>query len=728
MDLFELAETQGAKRFLNIIVNGKEIKKASFLDLFPPEKFDELYLISYVSSYKFFFENTKPFKKVVLVLGEEESASKFLSFNFREIEDILKEIKDVEIANKIINGSIKFRYISEDYRLHSKIYFAKGKDGNRVAVGSANFTSSAFESNQFEELLVFDEEPYISIYEKRVQALIEKSKELFTKRVIDKIKESLIEADSVYSNKIEKSKIEAGSIKAEKIEKSIISADNLQAKQISNSILLNTGVILSDKDKQEIAIEKCINATETIAKPELLVEKLEKEKDEIYKIEEEIKTTNELIEKITKSKNKRLIFKPKSEIKKISEAIKVSVVRTSQKSEEYIKRRRVFIFKNYDIFEQEGDNLVLLLSNMPNKEKLSDQIRRLRAFIKSYALFTVNKDPNNEKRVTESILFSLMSVFIWLMRNKTADLYGKEKLAEIPLMLIIGGQANTGKSKLLFFINKLLGNNYDVYNYQEIDVRGQRIIADMLETENIFPLLVDEVEQKLFDSSTGQMLIKSATNKLVNPHPCFIGTTNKEFSPRAEIVRRLYYINFTDPFLMGYSEEKKKADKYLSEEVGDIDDTIFKYFVAEMLEIIRKDSENFFMISDPLFYGRKILKKMFEDNELDSSCVSDEFLGDFYRTSSIEWKNIFIYHRELFKLSKDEDEELYLVDLNSIAQDVGYKRRAEALRNKLPPDVLKSSQEPVIALRKDKFLDFIGIKDPKDKGFKKIFSFFGLNK
>jgi hypothetical protein len=720
------------KDFLNVIINGDKVKNLNFLSIFPPDKYNEIFIVSYVSSYKFFFENIKDFEKATIILGEEENISRFLSFNVKEMEELLKEIKDFKIARKILNNEIKFRYISEDFRLHSKIYFASGENNIRVAVGSANFTLSAFESNQFEELLVFDFEPYISLYQQRIDFLLKKSKDILSPTVKKKIKDSFINCQELAAEEINSSLISSANVQAKNINDSVIEAENLQAEKISHSVVIaenisdlsiDTGIILTPKDKQEIALEKCIEAGDKISEPAAVLNKAEEEIEKIFEIEEEIKTTNELLTKITKSRNKKIVFKPKNDIKKMSDVIKVSVVKTSEKSEDYIRKRRYFVFKNYNIFEQDGDRLAPFAEKIPVMEEVINQAKKLRAFIKSYSLFTVNKEKSNEKKVTEAILFSLMSSFVWLMRRKTAELHGKEKLAEIPLMMIMGGQANTGKSKLLFFINKMLGNNYEVYNYQEIDVRGQRVIADMLETENIFPLLVDEVEQKLFDSNTGQMLIKSATNKLVNPHPCFIGTTNKEFSPRAEIVRRLYYINFSDPFLMSYSKEKEEADRYLTEEVGEVNDTVFKYFVNRMLLFIRDDSDTFFTINDPLYSGRKILKEIFSMAKVDYSCISREFIGDFYRTSSIEWKNIFVYHRDMFKSDKIDKEDVYLVDLNTIAMDTGYKRKADILKNKLPPDVLKSSGETVIALRKQKFLDFIGVKDYNNALLKKLFGF-----
>gem|GEM_PF-4913187 len=56
--LFDSLGNQRSGKFLNILIDGNESESLSFRSIFPPDIFEEIYIISYVSSYKFFFENT----------------------------------------------------------------------------------------------------------------------------------------------------------------------------------------------------------------------------------------------------------------------------------------------------------------------------------------------------------------------------------------------------------------------------------------------------------------------------------------------------------------------------------------------------------------------------------------------------------------------------------------------------------------------------------------------
>ncbi len=113
MDLFDSLEGQGAGRFLNVLINGEESKSIKFKSLFPPEIYSEIILVSYVSSYKFFFENTRGFANATLIIGEEENISKFLSLNVKEIEelpeDLLKEgVETTQLAEggELLDGTV----------------------------------------------------------------------------------------------------------------------------------------------------------------------------------------------------------------------------------------------------------------------------------------------------------------------------------------------------------------------------------------------------------------------------------------------------------------------------------------------------------------------------------------------------------------------------------------------------------------------------------------------
>lgn len=75
MDLFSQTT-----KYLNIIHNDKPFS-GSINEVFSPALFEEINLITYVSSPSFFFQKLKPFKKVIAIFGEEEAASEFYQIN-----------------------------------------------------------------------------------------------------------------------------------------------------------------------------------------------------------------------------------------------------------------------------------------------------------------------------------------------------------------------------------------------------------------------------------------------------------------------------------------------------------------------------------------------------------------------------------------------------------------------------------------------------------------------
>ncbi|GAB4434911.1 MAG: phospholipase D family protein [bacterium] len=683
MELFE-------KRFLNVILNGEQVH-TPFNKLFDSRVYDELCVVSYVSSFKFLFHNIAGFNKVTVILGEDETSKRFLSLNNIPEIELLEQIDDVELCKKIITRDVVFRRISDENIVHSKLYLAK-KDGrpSRVAVGSANFTFQAFNGKQFEELIVFDDERYLKIYSDRFSYLLKESTDFLTQLSYKKLEEVVIKAETV---------------KAKTISNSTIIANDVKALTIENS------VILTPDEKCEMLLDRC---EKTKGDAETVYEHLEKQKETIYTMEKEIKTVSEIFDNITKMHKNKRIFKSKSEINLIKDKIKSITTITSKKSEEYLDKRSFLVFKNFSLFKEfeneKGDREAKPLSNGGiSEENLNEQLQKIESFIKSYTLFTINKNLDNEKKVFEAILYAMMSPLIWMIRKDVANKFGQEKLAEIPLMLILGGQANTGKSKLLMFINKLVGNDFDVFNYKDLDTREHRVIADMLESENIFPIFIDEIEQKFFDSPSGQALIKNATNKLTKPHPCIIGTTNKEFSPRAEIIRRLHYIHFTEPFEMSKSSKRKEeADEYLATYVGNVDDTVFKHFTSLLLARVKENSDDFYNQRDVLQSGRTIIKELFESYGIRTDFISQEFLGDYYKVSSEEWRAIYALHRDKFQERVDGGERILIVDLDNLTANSQYRNKSEILRNKLPPEVIKTPGTSVLVLRKDDFKKFIG--------------------
>jgi len=657
--------------YLHILHNDKPFKSEP-LSLFDTENFTELKIVTYVSSPDFFFDKVKKFKKVIAILGEEESAREFYQLDPVFEERIIHSAEsDPEVLEAIANGRIELRYMKAGERIHSKIYILSDTQGkSRVMVGSANFTNAAFSNRgQFEELIVYDSfhnPSFCDSYIKRFNEIYKNSVDFLSEKTRKKLQSLILKAENI--------------------------------------------MIFTPDDRADNIVEKVNRQIQSGGDASTLVVEVMEEKEKAEKRIMEIEKIEKIIENVTKKTKDGYSFEQKQKLLTLKEKLKEIVSFSHRKTQEFIDKRNFLYLNpaNWEFYIKENEQAVSYDANL-TEEKLKENLKKLVNFVNSYWEFAVYKDREVLKRVFEAILFAFTSPFIHRIRKSVKKNKGDEKLAEIPIVLILGGLANTGKTKLLLFINKLLGNNFEVFNYKDIYTKTQRIIYDLFYTNNIFPILVDEIYDNFFRGE-GERLIKTLTNTLTEPHPCLIGTSNVGFSAESQVIRRIYYLHFGSPF----SEDKKikeRAERYFEEKVGIIDDSLFRYFLSEFAR--RMTEEEFFKIEDPLSLSRKIFIDMFSLSGIElPDFISQSPCGDYYKIGSQEWQAFYLTRKKDFKEMKDGGERYLVIDLKSIYEP----RDAEQLKNKLPPSVVKSSGTPLI-LHKYRFLQFIG----QEEGFLKKF-------
>lgn len=652
-----------ATSYLHIVHNDRVFHGEPF-SLF--EGFDELRLITYVSSPEFFFEKIKGFRRVVAIFGEEETARVFYQLDpLIEERFIAPAESDHEILKALDEGRIELRYMRTGERIHSKIYILKNALNElRVMLGSANFTSSAFGNRgQFEELIVYDSSynpTLCELYLNRFEEIYQNSIDFLSERTKRKIRALVLRADSV--------------------------------------------LVFTPEDRAELTIEKVNKERITGSDAGSLVVEVIEEKERLEERIMEIERIERIVEHVTKKTKEGHSFEPKERLLSLKEKLKEIVSFSHRRTQEFIDKRNFLHFNpgHSEFYIKQGEQAIPYTLSIDAAE-LRYCLERLVNFVNSYWEFAVHKDREVLKRVFEAILFAFTSPFIYLMRKAVRKEKGEEKIAEIPIVLILGGLANTGKTKLLLFINKLLGNNFEVFNYRDIYTRSQRVLYDLFYTTNIFPILVDEIYDNFFKGE-GERLIKNLTNTLTEPHPCLIGTSNIGFSAESQVIRRIYYLHFGSPF----SEDrtlKQRAEIYFEERVGQLDDRLFRYFLKEFIR--RSSEEEFFRLEDPLVLSRKIFIDFFKKAGLGvPDFISTRPCGDYYKIGSIEWQAFYLTKKAEFKEMKDSGERYLVVDLKSIYEP----KDAEQLKNKLPPSVVKSSGTPLI-LHKERFLQFIGQKE-----------------
>ncbi len=698
------------KRFLNVLLNGASARM-KFRDLFVPSQtgFDSIKLATYVASPSY-LNKLKDFSRVRLVVGEEDEGRRLMAMNLNPENEYLNSL-DGDMLKKVDSEAFEIRIPPMGETVHSKIYIFMNSDTGekRVMVGSANFTRTAMTGKQYEELVIYDSRvnpSFCQFYEARFEEIWKQSISFFAPITRRKIRMSIVSADTVTAGRIEDSLIVAGNVDADNIE---------------NCTVINLS--FSPEENAQRIIEKMhMNIPFQENLPDCR-EQLQETMDRLVDIKHEHHATNEILDLVLKRVRGKEVIKPKIELIRAKETIKEKFIASSRKSLDVlnkINRPGMSYDHIKDILYYRadgGDGPVIAYPEKLDRADLERELARLSSFVKSYSLFTTHKDEGEneqtEQKVFEAILFAFVSPFIWQIRKKVDLEYSREKLAEIPVFMIIGGQANTGKTKLIRSISLMTGGGGHYADYKTIESQRHRVISDVLLSENVYPLIVDEVSPRFFKNS-GEAVIKSLSNTTEGARPVFIGATNQEFTAESQVIRRVYYLNFGNPI---DPDKRKDAETYFEKNVGEINDRLFRHFLVLFHEQFLSGGE-IYHIDDPLWYGREIFKQIYKET-LDESpgFINDRPIGDYYRTGELQWHSLYRSSKEMFTTLKVGDEVYLTVNMAKEFQAV---RDANALVKKLPPGIVKTPGA-VLVLYKERFLSFIGEKEGFAKRLARIF-------
>lgn len=365
MDLFTKEPS-----YLHIIHNDRLFRGDPFL-LLSSKDFDELRL-TYVSSPEFFFEKVKDFKKVIAILGEEETAREFYQFDpLMEERFIAPAESNAEILKALSEEMIELRYMKAGERIQSKVYILKSSSGSyRVMVGSANFTASAFgNKSQYEELIVYDSSynpHFCDTYLKRFEEVYEASLDFLSEKTKKKLKNLILRTDNV--------------------------------------------LIYTPEDRADLTIEKVNRDTTAGGDASRIVIEITEEKERFKKKGMEIERIERIIEHVTKKTKDGYFFEPKERLLSLKEKLKEIVSFTHKRTQEFIDKRNFLHFNpGYsEFYIKEGDHALPYTISM-EKDELRAYLERLTNFVNSYSEFGTHKDRETLKRVFETILFAFTS-------------------------------------------------------------------------------------------------------------------------------------------------------------------------------------------------------------------------------------------------------------------------------------------------------------------------------
>lgn len=698
LDIFSYMKHNPIKNACCVIKDGVCVD-LTWKELFDESLYDSLKCVTYVSSGSFFEKSVGKFKNIEIVIGIEKGDVKrafdeSVRARMQSEGDKLFDSLSDEAKQRIIERNIIVRYSLTDTIIHSKFYILSNRftGANRVIVGSANLTESAFSNgvNQFEDILVFDNSEYFNIYEKRFESILEKTSDYISEEHIENYKEGKL--------------VSVGDFTAEE------KTENLLKRLEKENIipLINDGVL---QKTQELQAQE------------------EKELSEV-------RTSYEVISAVTKKSRKSdgYIIKTPKELETVKPKI-IDILFKGTKQEFELarfalnyneadkKQYRVYVSEDGKQSERNAE----IYDRKAGEEEIIKSIDNLNRFISAYKDFVSSSDSDNENlsHVMETILYAFTAAYIFKLRQETTS----SRKTDIPIMMIIGGRASSGKSSLLAYIDAILSGRHlsredHYYQYEKLTT-GKKSLENLFMSENTYPLLVDEVAPGFFNSKSsgkGEALIKYLANTLDGKHPAMICTTNTDtFNIPAQVARRIYYVQVDACF---DENCKGQATAYYEDVMQEADNLLFRDFCYRMGEKISHHDDLFGEGDfDFLFCARQIFKEYYSiANQEVPEYMPMKLYQDYANRGKEMWKVLFQQDQTSFDYKEDgktgkPELVVNLKDITTGTKDVN------VYMNYLRQDLLVEAAGIYTILRADAFFEWIGVKNPwkKDSLIEKIF-------
>ena len=159
LTLFDITEEVESTKKINVVeATFKEVIPMNWNDLF--KGYDEIYAITYSSGIDFISRVLPNFKYGEIIFGcetvLEDNVAMIMSVQFSQLKFICKHKSANMLAERLENKTLKL-LVSREIKSHEKIYILKADDGRvRVITGSANFSYSAFNGIQRENITYMD--------------------------------------------------------------------------------------------------------------------------------------------------------------------------------------------------------------------------------------------------------------------------------------------------------------------------------------------------------------------------------------------------------------------------------------------------------------------------------------------------------------------------------------------------------------------------------------------
>lgn len=672
INLFDIMEKEQepVKNSMCVFKDGKFVNM-DWHEIFDTERFDELRAVTYVSSASFFSSAVRGFKKAVVIIGIEDS-----EFKSAFSESVKSRLNDEgtkffealpdEDKNKVVTKQIDIRYSDIRYLIHSKIYLLSNSitKEKRTVIGSANLTAAAMgkDIKHYEDIVVYDDESAWNEYIKRF--------------------------DEIYIHTIDFVK------------------ENVRKKYVEGKLINLADFTAEEKAKELVETLKDQNIVPIVN--EKIIQEIQNELNDKKQYEEKLQITMQIISSAGKKSRKGNYYELKPE-GEITQKI-VDMLMKTTKEEEILSRftltyndadKKQYVIYPNNNNEQTRDAEVF--DRRASTEEIRTSLNNMIDFVSAYKKYTNNPDKNgiNLSHIWEIILYSFASTYMFKLRNENPG-----RKADFPIMMVIGGRAASGKSNLLAYIDGVLsGRKLETNNHfiQYKDIDGKKKLQDLYNSENTYPLLIDEMSPKFFTSTSkhkGEELIKYLSNTLDGKHPVVICTTNTTaFHIPHQVERRIYYIQVNDCF----DETKKgKADEFYENIIGNATNILYRdfcYRVGEKIKSGEKLTET--GNSDYLLFAREIFVSYFRECGIEVPPFFPKNIFKDYEDRGLNmWKTLFEKRPEDFVLDKKK---------GTLSVSGKSMENKDLYMNYLRQDLLQEDAGEYIVIRTEEFFKWIGI-------------------
>ena len=366
-------------------------------EIFDVSKYNKIKAVTYSVDESFLNNYFSGFSEVELIIGIPDSKVQARGYNaVKNILNFNNQISKEEQINFFEKLSRKNQnHIMErkwklkvpfKVSIHEKFYLLEGEnEETRLIVGSANLSNQAFsdKSNQFENIMIFDNSKIFSDYSKHFDSLSSSCIDFITSALIGKAKENLkiISKNSSTSEKEEAIAIIFDTESRGKLETELFTEH-----------LEKVSEYFQELDPEELANKK--NIMKELK--ENYLEQVEKELKDIKEEEKTYEITEVMLNKQA-SVPKNLIVKPETFVKRLQK-INISI---APKLKEGVTERKRVILKENDMGNNNSGLYLIEEENVENKraihfgqkatnEEIKEGIKNIEKLIENYRKYVPN--------------------------------------------------------------------------------------------------------------------------------------------------------------------------------------------------------------------------------------------------------------------------------------------------------------------------------------------------